>query len=46
MNRPGFPGGLQILARMFDEAAMIRVAYAYEQATMHRRPPAGFGPLE
>jgi Asp-tRNA(Asn)/Glu-tRNA(Gln) amidotransferase A subunit family amidase len=42
----GLPAGLQILARMFDEEAMIRVAYAYEQVTMHRRPPEGFGPLE
>jgi len=42
----GLPAGLQILARLFDEAAMIRVAYAYEQATLHRRPPEGFGPLE
>ena len=41
----GLPAGLQILARLFDEAAMIRVAYGYEQATNHRRPPAGFGPL-
>jgi len=42
----GLPAGLQILARMFDEPAMIRVAYAYEQATQHRQPPAEFGPLE
>jgi len=41
----GLPAGLQLLARMFDEPTMIRVAYAYERATEHRRPPEGFGPL-
>ncbi|MHB8576745.1 MAG: Asp-tRNA(Asn)/Glu-tRNA(Gln) amidotransferase subunit GatA [Dehalococcoidia bacterium] len=29
----GLPVGLQILARPFDEATMLRAAYAYEQAT-------------
>ena len=29
----GLPVGLQILARSFDEETMLRVAYAYEQAT-------------
>lgn len=32
----GLPGSLQILARPFDEANMIRAAYGYEQATQHR----------
>ena len=31
------PGSLQFLARPFDEANMIRAAFAYEQATQHRR---------
>ncbi len=39
------PAGLQILARRFDEPTIFRVAYAYEQATRHRRPPAAFPPL-
>jgi len=39
------PAGLQILARRFDEPAIFRIAYAYEQATRHHRPPAGFPPL-
>ncbi len=39
------PAGLQILARRFDEAAIFRIAYAYEQATEHRHPPSGFPPL-
>src|SRR5215208_6691966 len=29
----GLPVGLQILAKSFDEETMLRVAYAYEQAT-------------
>ncbi len=39
------PAGLQILARRFDEPTIFRVAYAYEQATHHRRPPSAFPPL-
>jgi Asp-tRNA(Asn)/Glu-tRNA(Gln) amidotransferase A subunit family amidase len=41
----GLPLGLQLLARPFDEHQLFRFAYAYEQATRHRRPPPGFGPL-
>jgi len=41
----GLPLGLQLLARPFDEAKLFDYAYAYEQATGHRRPPPGFGPL-
>jgi len=33
----GLPAGLQILARPFDEPVMLRVAYAFEQFTQHRR---------
>jgi Asp-tRNA(Asn)/Glu-tRNA(Gln) amidotransferase A subunit family amidase len=39
------PAGLTFLGEAFGEATLIRQAYAYEQATRHRRPPAGFGPL-
>jgi len=35
----GLPAGLQFLARAFDEPVLIRLVYAYEQATLHRRPP-------
>ena len=38
----GLPTGLQIFARPYDEPTMIRCAYAYEQATKHRRPPELF----
>lgn len=41
----GLPLGLQFLARPFDEHKLFRFAFAYEQQTLHRRPPAGFGPL-
>lgn len=39
------PSGLQILGRPFDEGTMIEIAYAYEQATMHRRPPESTPPI-
>jgi len=37
----GLPVGLQIIAKHFDEAALLRVAYAFEQATdWHTKKPA------
>lgn len=39
------PAGLTFLGRAFSEGALIRYAYAYEQATRHRRLPAKFPPL-
>ena len=39
------PSGLTFLGNSFDEATLIKFAYAYEQATKHRRPPAKFPPL-
>jgi len=41
----GLPAGLQLLGRPWGDADLLRFAYAYEQATHHRRPPEGFGPL-
>jgi amidase len=35
----GLPGGLTFVGKLFGEPGLIRVAYAYEQATGHRRPP-------
>ncbi len=39
-DQRGLPAGLQIAAKPFDEATVIQVAYAYEQAAgWHRRHP-------
>lgn len=40
------PAGLQFLGRMYDEPTLIRLCYAYEQGTMHRRPPELFPALK
>ena len=39
------PAGLQFFGRPWDEATLLRLAYAYEQHTHHRRPPASMPPL-
>jgi Asp-tRNA(Asn)/Glu-tRNA(Gln) amidotransferase A subunit family amidase len=39
------PSGLQIIGRPWSEAALIEIAYAYEQATRHRKPPPIVPPL-
>ena len=38
-TRGVLPAGMTILGRAWSEATLIRFAYAYEQATRHRRPP-------
>ena len=35
----GVPRGMEIFVRRFDEGTGIGIAYDYEQATQHRRPP-------
>lgn len=35
----GLPVGISFVGGPFSEAALIRMAYAYEQATLHRRAP-------
>ena len=39
------PVGLEFLGRPFTEATLLELAYAYEQGTHHRRPPATTPPL-
>jgi amidase len=39
------PSGLSFLGRAWSEPTLIRLAYAYEQATRHRRPPPTTPPL-
>jgi Asp-tRNA(Asn)/Glu-tRNA(Gln) amidotransferase A subunit family amidase len=34
------PAGVTFFGRPWDEATLIKLAYGYEQATHHRRPPA------
>ena len=35
----GVPRGMEIFVRQFDEATALAIAYDYEQATHHRKPP-------
>ncbi|MDH5325702.1 MAG: amidase family protein [Gammaproteobacteria bacterium] len=41
-TQSGLPTGIQFLGREFSEALLFQLAYAYEQATLHRQPPAMF----
>jgi len=40
------PAGLTFFGRAWDEAALIKLAYSYEQLTHHRRPPVSTPPLK
>jgi amidase len=39
------PAGMTFFGRAWSEADLIKFAYAYEQATQHRRPPTSTPPL-
>ncbi len=39
------PVGITFMGRPYDDGAMLRLAYAYEQATHHRRSPSTTPPL-
>jgi len=43
--RGTLPAGLQMLGRPWSEPTLIKIGYAYEQATRHRHPPASTPPL-
>jgi Asp-tRNA(Asn)/Glu-tRNA(Gln) amidotransferase A subunit family amidase len=44
-TRGVLPAGITILGRAWSEAMLFKLAYAYEQATHHRRPPPSAPPL-
>jgi amidase len=44
-TRDNLPAGITFLGRPYDDGNMIKFAYAYEQATQHRRPPVSTTPL-
>ncbi len=44
-TRGGLPAGVTFFGRAWEEPTLIRLAYSYEQATRHRRPPASTPPL-
>jgi Asp-tRNA(Asn)/Glu-tRNA(Gln) amidotransferase A subunit family amidase len=44
-TRGTLPAGMTFFGRAWSEAALIKYAYAYEQATQHRHPPAAAPPL-
>lgn len=45
LTTEGLPVGIEFLSRPFAEGVLFRLAYAYEQATRHRRPPETTPPL-
>ena len=44
-TRDRLPAGIAFLGRPYDDGQLIKLAYAYEQATRHRKPPASVTPL-
>src|SRR5438094_10266106 len=44
--RGEFPSGMTFFGRAWSESALIKLAYPYEQAANHRRPPASTPPLK
>jgi Asp-tRNA(Asn)/Glu-tRNA(Gln) amidotransferase A subunit family amidase len=44
-TRGTLPIGITFFGRAWSEPTLIRLAYAYEQATRHRHPPASAPPL-
>jgi amidase len=46
LTEDGLPTGLELLGRPFDDARLVAMAYAYEQAVHPRRPSPAAPPLE
>jgi Asp-tRNA(Asn)/Glu-tRNA(Gln) amidotransferase A subunit family amidase len=44
-TRDHLPAGITFLGRPYDDGNMIKFAFAYEQATKHRKPPPSVTPL-
>jgi amidase len=44
-TRDNLPAGICLIGRPYDDGNLIKFAFAYEQATHHRRPPASTTPL-
>ena len=44
-TRGVLPAGVTFFGRAWSEPTLIKLAYGYEQATRHRRPPASVPPL-
>jgi Asp-tRNA(Asn)/Glu-tRNA(Gln) amidotransferase A subunit family amidase len=45
-TRGTLPAGMTFFGRAWDESTLIRLAYAFEQATRHRHAPASVPPLK
>jgi amidase len=45
-DTPGYPYGATFTGRAWSEPVLLRVAYAFEQATLKRRPPPNLPPLD
>ncbi|MDB2445270.1 amidase family protein [Gammaproteobacteria bacterium] len=43
--RGRLPAGIQIVGRPYSEGMLIEIAYGFEQATHHRKPPLGLRSL-
>ena len=44
-TRNTLPAGMTILGKALSEPTLFKLAYSYEQATKHRRPPASTPPI-